>query len=139
MSDDGEALAVPRPRKSTDFQVCFQGSSVEKNWNDCVAAARNAMGSAWDALTASPASENGRQYQLRGDDATRQYQGQALPQWEYKITDGGRLIYLIDSAPVLDNKGRQLFAGRVIVVEASPGHPKWTEKVRGGRKSPGRR
>lgn len=116
----------------------FQGKSVEREWTECLAVARNAMVDAWDALTATPDAESTRQYQLRGSEALRKHQGQALPQWEYKFSDGGRIMYLLDAAPVLNPRGKQLFAGRVIIIDASPGHPKRTERVKGGRPSPGR-
>ncbi|MHB0928330.1 MAG: hypothetical protein ACYC3W_05320 [Candidatus Nanopelagicales bacterium] len=136
--DARELIAVPRPLKSAEFQILFQGKSVVADWTDCLASAHNAMVDAWDALTASPDEESARQYQLRGDEAYRDHQGKRLPQWEYKFSDGGRILYLLDAEPVRNAKGRQTYAGRVIVVEASPGHPKHTERIKGPRKSPGR-
>lgn len=97
------------------------------------------MADAWDALVGAPGAESERQYQLRGTLAHRQHQGRTLPQWEYKFTDGGRILYLLDTEPVLNSRGKQVQAGRVIILEATPGHPKHTERVRGSRKSPGRR
>ena len=118
--------------------MVYQGVAVEKGWKDCLAVARNATVEAWEALTLAPLDGSQRQYQLRGDEATVTHQGVSLPQWEYKITDGGRILYLVDERPVLKN-GKAQWAGTVIIIEASPGHPKRTEKVRGGRKGPGRR
>ncbi|WP_344438972.1 hypothetical protein, partial [Actinomadura bangladeshensis] len=37
-----------------------------------------------------------RQHRLRGDLATRRHNGQDLEQWEYEVTSGGRVRYLID-------------------------------------------
>ncbi|MDD2859104.1 MAG: hypothetical protein PHU75_10575 [Candidatus Nanopelagicales bacterium] len=127
-----------RPLKRHEYVIVFQGTGVQKGWDDCVAAVRNAMVEAWEQLTLAPLEESQRQYQLRGSAATVNYQGVALPQWQYKISDGGRLLYLVDSAPVM-KRGKQVHAGTVIVVEASPGHPKATERVKGSRKGPGRR
>jgi hypothetical protein len=134
-----ETISVPRPSKRSDYQIVFAGAGVEREWANCLAAARNAVCDAWDALTSDPLMVTPRQYQLRGSEATKTYQGATLPQWEYKITDGGRLLYLVDSEPVLNTRGKPLFAGRVVLLLASPGHPKHTEKAKGGRKSPGRR
>lgn len=131
--------SVPRPNKPSEYLIVLQGTSVEKQWNDCVAAARSAMTDAWDVLTTAPTTSSPRQYRLRAAEADRTYQGRQLPQWEYKITDGGRLLYLVDDEPVITSRGRQTHAGRVIILEASPGHPKHTERVRGSRKGPGRR
>jgi hypothetical protein len=138
-TDPGRATTpVPRPGKRSDHQIVFAGTGVEREWADCLAGARNAVCDAWDALTAAPDTVTQRQYRLRGVEATKTYQGRALPQWEYKTTDGGRLLYLIDDNPVLDARGKVLFAGRVVLLLASPGHPRTTEKIRGSRKGPGR-
>ncbi len=61
-----------------------------------------------------------------------------LAQWEYKITSGGHLIYLIDKDPVLNPRRKQTYVGTVIILEASTGHPKRTEEVKGSRKGPTR-
>ncbi len=135
---DREPQAIPRPHKSSDFLISCQGISVHKQWLDCLAGARNATTDAWDALTVAPARVSERQYQLRGDLAFRTFRGRVLAQWEYKITDGGRLIYLIDDDPVLNSRGKQTHAGTVIVMEASPGHPKHTERIKGSRRSANR-
>jgi len=137
--DHREPDVIPRPHKASDYLLVFQGASVHKQWQDCLTAARNAATDAWDALTVAPAQVSERQYQLRGELAFRTYRGHALPQWEHKISNGGRLIYLIDDQGLLNARGRQTHAGTVIMLEASPGHPKRTEKVLGARKSPGRR
>lgn len=52
-----------------------------------------------------------------------------LAQWEYKIANGGRLVYLIDEDPVLNSRGKQTHAGTVILIVASSGHPKRTESA----------
>ncbi|WP_217918976.1 hypothetical protein [Actinomadura sp. BRA 177] len=57
-----------------------------------------------------------RQHRLRGDLATRGHNGRDLEQWEYEVTSGGRVRYLVD-----DEK-------RIVwLVYASPRHPKDTE------------
>ncbi|GAA4230470.1 hypothetical protein GCM10022254_25370 [Actinomadura meridiana] len=37
-----------------------------------------------------------RQHRLRGDLATRRHNGHELEQWEYEVTSGGRVRYVID-------------------------------------------
>lgn len=130
--------AIPRPNKASDFLIACQGSSVHKEWLDCLAVARNATTDAWDALTVAPDRVSERQHQLKGELAFRTYGGRMLAQWEYKITSGGRLIYLIDKDPVLNLRGKQTHVGTVILLEASAGHPKRTERVKGSRKGPTR-
>lgn len=121
---------TPRPSKKTDYCIVLNGPSVEKGWRDCIAQVRNAMVEAWERLTEAPAERSERQYQLAGELAARTLDGKRLPQWQYKISDAGRLRYLVDDAPVVDNRGRRQFAGRVIVVAADPGHPGDTDKRR---------
>ncbi|WP_431042453.1 hypothetical protein ACQUSR_11390 [Streptomyces sp. P1-3] len=71
-----------------------------------------------EALRADPRSHADwdRQHQLKGKLATREWKGKSLDQWEYEVTSGGRVRYLIDD-------GRKT----VILVYASPRHPKDTE------------
>jgi hypothetical protein len=53
-----------------------------------------------------------RQHQLRGRHATREWKGSELEQWEYEITSGDRVRYLVGpDTPT------------VILVYASPRHP----------------
>lgn len=57
-----------------------------------------------------------RQHQLRGRHARREWKGTQLEQWEYEITSGGRVRYLVSPQ-----------TSTVILVYASPRHPKDTE------------
>lgn len=124
---------VPRPQKKAEYLIFFDGPRVEKGWNDCISQVPNAMADAWDQLTTDPLHRSDRQYQLQGSLATKTIDGTPLPQWQYKVSDGGRIRYLVDDSPVLDGRGRPKAAGRVVVVDASPGHPKDTEKRKGRR------
>ena len=112
---------IPRPNKASDFLIACQGSSVHKEWLDCLAVARNATNDAWDALTAAPDRVSERQHQLRGELVFRTYGGRMLAQWEYKITSGGRLIYLIDKDPVVNSRGKQTYVGTAIILEETAG------------------
>ncbi|MBQ1092173.1 hypothetical protein [Streptomyces sp. B93] len=71
-----------------------------------------------EALRADPLSRANwnRQHQLRGRHATREWKGSELEQWEYEITSGGRVRYLVSPD-----------TSTVILVYASPRHPKDTE------------
>ncbi|MFF0412440.1 hypothetical protein ACFYUY_18640 [Kitasatospora sp. NPDC004745] len=72
----------------------------------------------FEALRANPLarSDPDRQHRLRGRLATRVFGGVELPQWEYEVTAGGRMRYLVDEA-----------ARTVHLVYASPRHPKDTD------------
>jgi len=54
---------------------------------------------------------------LRGDLACQRHNGKNLEQWEYEVTSGGRVRYLIDDQ-----------SRTVWLVYASPRHPKDTDR-----------
>jgi len=66
--------------------------------------------------------EDRRHTRLRGDLATRSFEGRELEQWEIEVTGAGRIFYLVD-----DDKHT------VWVVHAGAGHPKVTDKRSGRR------
>lgn len=72
-----------------------------------------------ETLRADPRSGAGhdRQHRLRGDLATHQHNGRDMEQWEYEVTSGGRVRYVIDD----DNR-------MVWLIYASPCHPKDTDR-----------
>ncbi|WP_259402012.1 hypothetical protein [Microbispora sp. H10670] len=71
-----------------------------------------------ETLRADPRSrtDHERQHRLRGDLATHCHNGQDIEQWEFEVTSGGRVRYVIDDA-----------AHTVWIVYASPRHPKDTD------------
>jgi hypothetical protein len=120
--------SLPRPLRKAEYEVFLTNSGTEKGWRDMLATARNATVDAWEQLTATPENQSARQYPLKGDLGTGTYQGKTYVRWQYKLTDGGRLRYFVDRT------ARGKHAGRVLVHEVSPGHPKSSERVRGRRR-----
>lgn len=120
--------SLPRPLRKAEYQIFLTNSGAEKGWRDMLATARNATVDAWEQLTVAPEEQSARQYPLKGDLGTGSFQGQTYVRWQYKLTDGGRLWYFVDRAA----RGRN--AGRVLIHEVSPGHPKSSERVRGRRR-----
>jgi hypothetical protein len=53
---------------------------------------------------------------LKGPLSTGNYRDAALPQWQYEVTAGGRIWYLVD-----------IERRRVYLMFAGTGHPKATE------------
>ncbi|MFI8090869.1 hypothetical protein ACIF9R_21530 [Streptomyces sp. NPDC086080] len=49
-----------------------------------------------------------RQHQLRGRHATRVWKGAELEQWEYEITSGGRVRYLVSPETSTNHPGVRL-------------------------------
>jgi hypothetical protein len=119
--------AVRHPAQQWDFQCA--DLSADKGWQQCVKQAFGASEEAWEAIVSEPRTRTTRQHQLKVGLATGTHDGKVLEQWQYELTGGARLRYLIDD----DTK-------TVWLKQASTGHPKDSERVKGGRKrSPGRR
>ena len=71
---------------------------------------------AWEKITADPRTRTDRQHPLKGSLGTRTVNGDDMEQWQYEVTGGGRLWY------VIDDKNKTVW-----LTEAMPGHPKATE------------
>lgn len=113
---------VPRPRKKTEYAVQFMNARASKGWTDALSKHRNAIVDAWDFLTSSPLTTDGRRvYRLRDRLATVDYQGAAYDRYQYKFSDAGRIWYFVLGAT--DKRS----AGQVIIEEVSVAHPKSTE------------
>ena len=88
-------------------------------WDELVAQAPANVDDAWVAITGEPRRVTERQHRLRGSLATHHHNGTDLEVWQYEVTGGGRIWYLVDDAA----KSLWLF-------EAMCGHPKSTERRR---------
>jgi hypothetical protein len=109
--------AAPPPRPG-GYLIRFATNDAAKGWEDlCRQAAANTR-TAYDAIEATPcpAPPTSRQHQLKGKLATDTYAGKTLPQWQYEVTSGGRVWYLVDHA-----------TQTCWIKEAGTGHPKETD------------
>jgi hypothetical protein len=109
---------VPSPPISGEWRLRFATNEAAKGWGDLCAEAPGNTRRCFEALRTNPQSltDPDRQHRLRGRLATRVLGGAELPQWEYEVTAGGRVRYLIDEP-----------ARTVHLVYASPRHPKDTD------------
>jgi hypothetical protein len=112
----GERVAPP-PAPG-EFDLLFGTTEAAKGWVDLCA---QAPGNAWDAWQTlrtrpAPAARTTRHHRLKGSLATGTYRGAALPQWQYEVTAGGRVWYLVDDE-----------RRRVYLMYAGTGHPKATD------------
>lgn len=122
--------SVTRPIKRAEYELVFGSTAAAKGWSDLRSQARNALADAWDYLTVNPMLFDARRcYQLRGDLATVTVEGVALPQWQYKVTDGGRLWYAVREP----HPSNQRVAGLVVIVLATAGHPSATDGAKNSR------
>jgi hypothetical protein len=122
-------VPVPRPTKGIEYEIFFGNTAAERGWTDLKASAKNALADAHDYLTAHPGQYGpDRCYQLRGDLSTVLVDGVALPQWQYKVTDGARLWYAVDEPNAKAKK-----TGRVVITKAATGHPNETDSKKNFR------
>jgi hypothetical protein len=98
--------------------LIFGTGEAGKGWDQlCAQAAANTR-HAWHLMRTdpAPATPTGRHHLLKGGYATGTHRGRPLPQWQIEVTGGGRIWYLVDAE-----------RRRVIVMYASPRHPKATD------------
>ncbi|MEU8815660.1 hypothetical protein [Actinoplanes sp. NPDC048796] len=112
----GERVAPPPG--PDEYDLTFGTSEAAKGWIDlCAQAPANAL-EMWRTLRANPAPSppTSRHHQLKGSLSTGAYRGAVLPQWQYEVTAGGRVWYLVDAA-----------GKKVYLMYAGTRHPKVTE------------
>ncbi len=89
--------AAPPPRAG-EYQIRFADNRAAVGWEDlCAQAAGNTL-RAWEAIVADPRPKPSteRHHRLKHGLASRTYRGRTLEQWQYEVTGGGRIWYLID-------------------------------------------
>lgn len=109
--------AAPPPRPG-EYEIRFADNRVASGWEDlCGQAAGNTL-HAWETIVADPRPKpsTDRHHRLKHELASRAYRGRVLEQWQYEVTGGGRIWYLIDDE-----------TRTVWLTYAGTGHPKRTE------------
>ncbi|MFJ9847143.1 hypothetical protein ACIRYZ_43320 [Kitasatospora sp. NPDC101155] len=109
---------VAPPPVGDEWRVRFGTTEAAKGWGELCAEAPGNARRCFEALRANPLARTDpdRQHRLRGRLATRILGGAELSQWEYEVTAGGRVRYVVEEA-----------TRTVYVVYASPRHPKDTD------------
>ena len=110
---------MPPPPVGDEWDVQFGTKKAVDGWRELCRQAPTAARTCWQQLLTAPTERSSRQDQLKGDYATRDRGGVALPQWQYEVTGGGRVWYLVDA-------DRRM----VWVVKAGCGHPRETDTQR---------
>lgn len=110
---------VAPPSVGDEWRLRFATTEAAKGWSALGAEAPGNTRRCYEALRRDPQSltDPDRQHRLRGRLATASLGGRELPQWEYEVTAGGRVRYLVDEP-----------RRTVHLVYASPQHPKDTDK-----------
>jgi hypothetical protein len=108
-----------RPPPEDQWDVRFGTGEAVVGWEELRHHALANTRRCLETLRTDPRSGAGhdRQHRLRGDLATHRHNGRQLEQWEYEVTNGGRVRY------VIDNHNRVVW-----LIYASPRHPKDTDR-----------
>lgn len=114
----GDDIAPPAAGGAWKFR--YGTNDAITGWKNLCAQAPENTEKAWLEIRTNPGPRppSSRHHQLKGDLSTAQRRGsdQQLPQWQYEVTGGGRIWYLIDAD-----------AHTIWLVTATTGHPKLTE------------
>jgi hypothetical protein len=112
----GDRVTVPPPQGQ--WYVRFGTSDAAGGWEELCRHALANTRSCLEILRSDPrtGASHDRQHRLRGDLASHRHNGRDLEQWEYEVTSGGRVRY------VIDDQSRTVW-----LIYASPRHPKDTE------------
>lgn len=89
--------AAPPPVDG-EFDVRFANSAAADGWEHLARQAPANLRRAHDAIRAEPRCLTlpERHHRLKGSLATGVWKGQALERWQYEVTGGGRVWYLVD-------------------------------------------
>jgi hypothetical protein len=106
---------VAPPAEPGRWELRFENSDAGKGWEElCRQAPGNTL-KAWEAIRSEPQPfpQTDRHHRLKGRELATV---RGLDQWQYEVTGGGRIWYLVDPAKKI-----------VWIRFASTGHPKATD------------
>jgi hypothetical protein len=112
----GERAAPPPAGSEHDLR--FANNQAADGWEQLSRQAGGNMRRAFDTIRADPRSRSSpeRHHRLKGRLGTATWKGESLEQWQYEVTGGGRIWYVIDDA-----------RRTVWITYAGTGHPKATD------------
>ncbi|MFF1874855.1 hypothetical protein [Kitasatospora herbaricolor] len=109
--------AAPPPT-GDEYDLRFANSEAAEGWEQLSRQAPGNLRRAFDRLRMSPRATDSpeRHHRLKGKLGTARFKGQELERWQYEVTGGGRIWYVLD---VGDRT--------VWITYAGTGHPKATD------------
>lgn len=110
--------AAPPPLPD-EYDLRFDDAESAKGWEELSRAAPGNLRKAFDAIRAQPRPlrPTERHHRLHGSLARVRRRGDVLEQWQYEVTAGGRMWYLVDDA-----------ARTVWITYAGTRHPRATDR-----------
>ncbi|WP_100449092.1 hypothetical protein [Glycomyces xiaoerkulensis] len=109
---------VAPPPTDREFDLRFADSAAVKGWEELERQAPGNLRRAWEELRTDHRSRTNptRQHRLKGSLGLGTWKGGECERWQYEVTGGGRLWYLIDDE-----------SWTVWLTYAGTGHPKATD------------
>lgn len=109
--------AAPPPI-GNEYDIRFANTEAADGWEHLGRHVPGNLRRGFEKIRIAPrATDNPhRQHRLKGNLGTAMFKGQELERWQYEITGGGRIWYLIDDASRI-----------AWITYAGTGHPKVTE------------
>ena len=113
--------ATPPPTGG-EYDLRFASNQAAEGWEQLGRQAGGNLRRAFDAIRTDPRSRSApeRHHRLKGGLGTAVWKGEPLERWQYEVTGGGRIWYVIDDA-------RQT----AWITYAGTGHPKATDRGQG--------
>jgi hypothetical protein len=110
----GDRAARPPVGQENDLR--FASSQAADGWEQLARQAAGNLRRAFDSIRADPRSRllPERQHRLKGSLSTADWKGEPLERWQYEVTGGGRLWYVIDARRI------------AWITHAGTGHPRLT-------------
>ena len=109
---------VAPPSTGTEYTIRFGNNDAAKGWDDLCRSAAGNVRRCFEALRDNPRPHppTSRHHRLEGTLGSARHQGRTLERWQFEVTGGGRVWYVVDAEQ-----------RTVWVVWAGAGHPKLTE------------
>lgn len=121
-----------RPTRTDEWSIEALSKRAADDWETLASVEPNAAAAAWDQLSRDPTARSSRQEPLKGYRGTTTHEGRTYVRWQYEVTGGGRIWYLVDDPTAGGGPSKRRGRGprprrRVLVEAAHIGHPKATE------------
>ncbi|TEA09162.1 hypothetical protein CCUG60884_00331 [Mycobacteroides salmoniphilum] len=86
------------PAGRGEWELRFATSEAAKGWEDLCRQAAGSTSAAWHELRARGDSPppSSRHHQLKGSLGFAAHRGVQMQQWQFEVTGGGRIWYLVD-------------------------------------------